>query len=167
MHRSRVCSQIERAQNATLWIGLRRTSSWRWYVCKDPVSQTRRSALFQTSVKDGFTRGPYRSSNNYRTQNVSYPIWKATNRGFPQRNRTRRTWISHHLSPNFVPPANAVFLFENRNFLMHRPHQILNFWPCATHFPSIKWRFSSTSPPSNIWNISILWSTLFLMLNLW
>ena len=26
--------------------------------------------------------------------------------------------------------------------------KILNFWPCATYFPSIKWRFSSTSPLS-------------------
>ena len=76
---------------------------------------------FKLRSRFGFARGPYRRSNNYRKQNVSFPIWKATNRGFPQRKRTRRTWISHHLSPNCVPPANAVSFLWNRHFLSHRP----------------------------------------------
>ena len=50
---------------------------------------------------------------------------------------------------------NIVWFSKFRNVRKKYCHfvikifKILNFWPCATHFPSIKWRFSSTSPPSN------------------
>ena len=126
----------------------------------DRFRTPRRSALFQTSVKDGFTRGPYRSSNNYRKQNVSYPIGKATNRGFLRRNRARRTWISHHLSPNFCTPLQTLFpcckiaitshcLFEKRPIVdCHRGNEreehgfhtieAQTVYPLQTLFPACK-----------------------------
>ena len=69
----------------------------------------------------GFAQGPYRRSNNYRKQNVSFSIWKATNRGFPQRKRTRRTWISHHLYPNFVPCKRCFLIVKSRPFSVTSP----------------------------------------------
>ena len=77
----------------------------------------------------------------------------------------------------FLYPCTRTFPLWKLSFLVASPPQIFNFWklsmcdqfsfnkmtifiniapigncPCATNFPSVKWRFSSTSPPLKIAN---------------
>ena len=48
----------------------------------------------------------------------------------------------------FCTTANAVFLFENRNFLMHRPHQIFDYIIDLT-YSLITWMCRPVSVPAH------------------